>query len=112
MTHSVPTRRSSDRHPSTGGDRRTVVRRRAADHHGVSGVVDLAFVEPDRADHRVAIRRGKGLERALPAQVPHVLWRSEEHTSELQSLMRTSYAVLCLTQKYIHTINTNTNTTS
>src|SRR3546814_3874104 len=25
--------------------------------------------------------------------------RSEEHTSELQSLMRISYAVLCLTQK-------------
>src|SRR3546814_6373809 len=23
-------------------------------------------------------------------------WRSEEHTSELQSLMRTSYAVFCL----------------
>src|SRR3546814_8057477 len=31
--------------------------------------------------------------------------RSEEHTSELQSLMRSSYAVLCLTKKNnIHTI--------
>src|SRR3546814_8810138 len=28
--------------------------------------------------------------------------RSEEHTSELQSLMRYSYAVLCLTQKTTH----------
>src|SRR3546814_4285969 len=28
-------------------------------------------------------------------------WRSEEHTSELQSLMRTSYAVFCF-QKTIH----------
>src|SRR3546814_2420716 len=27
------------------------------------------------------------------------LWRSEEHTSELQSLMRNSYAVFCLKQK-------------
>src|SRR3546814_3934268 len=27
--------------------------------------------------------------------------RSEEHTSALQSLMRLSYAVLCLTNKYI-----------
>src|SRR3546814_3616157 len=27
------------------------------------------------------------------------LWRSEEHTSELQSLMRTSYAVFCLNKK-------------
>src|SRR3546814_9432988 len=26
-------------------------------------------------------------------------WRSEEHTSELQSLMRNSYAVFCLRQK-------------
>src|SRR3546814_10384627 len=30
-------------------------------------------------------------------------FRSEEHTSELQSLMRTSYAVFCLTKK-IYTI--------
>src|SRR3546814_1261548 len=28
--------------------------------------------------------------------------RSEEHTSELQSLMRTSYAVFCLTKKRRH----------
>src|SRR3546814_4678957 len=28
--------------------------------------------------------------------------RSEEHTSELQSLMRTSYAVFCLTKKKTH----------
>src|SRR3546814_11720153 len=27
------------------------------------------------------------------------LWRSEEHTSELQSLMRNSYAVFCLKKK-------------
>src|SRR3546814_8258170 len=29
--------------------------------------------------------------------------RSEEHTSELQSLMRISYAVLCLKKKTTHT---------
>src|SRR3546814_5288630 len=29
----------------------------------------------------------------------HRLWRSEEHTSELQSLMRISYAVFCLKTK-------------
>src|SRR3546814_2819683 len=34
--------------------------------------------------------------------------RSEEHTSELQSLMRTSYAVFCLKKKKNNTI-TNTN---
>src|SRR3546814_1871704 len=31
--------------------------------------------------------------------------RSEEHTSELQSLMRISYAVFCLKKKKIHTRN-------
>src|SRR3546814_7192801 len=31
--------------------------------------------------------------------------RSEEHTSELQSLMRTSYAVFCLKKKKHHTNN-------
>src|SRR3546814_7354346 len=45
-------------------------------------------------------------------KTPSTLVRSEEHTSELQSLMRISYAVFCLkkqknrnkhTQKYIHT---------
>src|SRR3546814_9112617 len=35
--------------------------------------------------------------------------RSEEHTSELQSLMRISYAVFCLTKKK-HTITTNLHT--
>src|SRR3546814_1846266 len=30
------------------------------------------------------------------------LWRSEEHTSELQSLMRISYAVFCLKKKHTH----------
>src|SRR3546814_10574860 len=31
------------------------------------------------------------------------LWRSEEHTSELQSLMRISYAVFCLKKKHKNT---------
>src|SRR3546814_7791263 len=34
-----------------------------------------------------------------------LLWRSEEHTSELQSIMRISYAVFCLKKK-----NENTTT--
>src|SRR3546814_7369452 len=32
----------------------------------------------------------------------HDRLRSEEHTSELQSLMRTSYAVFCLKKKHRH----------
>src|SRR3546814_5458316 len=38
------------------------------------------------------------VERHQPAQVDHA-HRSEEHTSELQSLMRISYAVFCLKKK-------------
>src|SRR3546814_5484125 len=33
-------------------------------------------------------------------------WRSEEHTSELQSLMRISYAVFCLKKKKTHMTRT------
>src|SRR3546814_7825314 len=39
---------------------------------------------------------------------PKYFFRSEEHTSELQSLLRISYAVFCL-QKKIHKTPTNTN---
>src|SRR3546814_6789161 len=44
--------------------------------------------------------------RSRAASVPprHLIPRSEEHTSELQSLMRISYAVFCLKKK-----NTNIN---
>src|SRR3546814_2884039 len=42
-------------------------------------------------------RRAVGL--ALPADEARPVVRSEEHTSELQSLMRTSYAVFCLKKK-------------
>src|SRR3546814_2251170 len=42
---------------------------------------------------------------ADPAAADLVVRRSEEHTSELQSLMRISYAVFCLKKK-----NTQTNT--
>src|SRR3546814_5936917 len=37
--------------------------------------------------------------------------RSEEHTSELQSLMRISYAVFCLKKKNTHTNRTETTIT-
>src|SRR3546814_6524935 len=39
-------------------------------------------------------KRGIGAE-----EIDLIIFRSEEHTSELQSLMRISYAVLCLKKK-------------
>src|SRR3546814_9375905 len=46
---------------------------------------------------------------SIAASYPCILTfaRSEEHTSELQSLMRISYAVFCLKKKQPKTNNTN-----
>src|SRR3546814_1523491 len=50
---------------------------------------------------------GERLYQLCPAdrRIKPDLRRSEEHTSELQSLMRISYAVFCLKKKKKHTIN-------
>src|SRR3546814_9670315 len=47
--------------------------------------------------------KGAQSDRALPPMAG----RSEEHTSELQSLMRISYAVFCLKKKKQHNSETN-----
>src|SRR3546814_9838913 len=47
---------------------------------------------------------------AISSAISSSFARSEEHTSELQSLMRISYAVFCLKKKKKK--NTTTNTTS
>src|SRR3546814_8479965 len=44
----------------------------------------------------VALRDSLEDEAPEPRQIEDVLDQSEEHTSELQSLMRSSYAVFCL----------------
>src|SRR3546814_10084424 len=79
------------------------------------GIVDLETLQPGQLRAFVAAehRRGlspKSLQRRLSACRSWFQWllkngritlnpRSEEHTSELQSLMRISYDVFCLTQK-------------
>src|SRR3546814_3145770 len=45
-------------------------------------------------DHQVAVSMGISVKRSVA--FAWILGRSEEHTSELQSLMRISYAVFCL----------------
>src|SRR3546814_9362095 len=52
-----------------------------------------------RTDRAGPCRAGGRARRAAPRK------RSEEHTSELQSLMRISYAVFCLKKKKIHKKN-------
>src|SRR3546814_9014160 len=64
-------------------------------------------VEPSRVPHKcqqqsVESKRTPVQHAVIPAGIPTLSCqrkRSEEHTSELQSLMRNSYAVFCLNKK-------------
>src|SRR3546814_7809981 len=64
----------------------------------VRGGLDISeFVS---RSHRLFARRGRLISRRRAISNTHGdICRSEEHTSELQSLMRISYAVFCLKQK-------------
>src|SRR3546814_6247717 len=106
LTHSFPTRRSSDLDARSraaacprplcrdGGRRAGLYRRR----RHLSGRARAAL---HRAVRAAAVR---AVPRAAPREpLPLSLPRSEEHTSELQSLMRISYAVFCLKKKIKNT---------
>src|SRR3546814_5499899 len=109
LTHSVPTRRSFDLHQQP---RRPLHRRFVDEEIGLGS--DLAAIladDPHTADE-MAQRAGlieRGFDRGRHAILDHrpteaedrgmFEARSEEHTSELQSLMRISYAVFCLKKK-------------
>src|SRR3546814_7179603 len=75
-----------------------------------AGIGRLALVEPlcQYGKHMRGlcqhITRGVGVEACGEFQE----YRSEEHTSELQSLMRSSYAVFCLKKKTTKTATTET----
>src|SRR3546814_5963185 len=59
------------------------------------------FLRTDPIDHSRAEAAIKRVYRAAGIDPPERFLRSEEHTSELQSLMRISYAVFCLKKKTI-----------
>src|SRR3546814_3014345 len=85
-----PVRRTglSDRHRKWGKE--TTVKR------GLSLLVGLAVAAaPGLASAETTLRL------AHMNSPTHFVNRSEEHTSELQSLMRISYAVFCLKKKHI-----------
>src|SRR3546814_6677875 len=70
------------------------------------GVIDRCVAMRVELAHDVADHARRLLERRpwIEPELPHreqqaPVNRSEEHTSELQSLMRISYAVLCLKKK-------------
>src|SRR3546814_9790820 len=79
LTHSVPTRRSSD---LVNGDSLAYTEPRVL----VTPLFRTPDAEPVEWRKDIKFDLGQGM-------------RSEEHTSELQSLMRISYAVFCLKKK-------------
>src|SRR3546814_10291133 len=81
----------------TGGRSRRDVRNAVASRR-----IDRVHFGPDPRD------RGSD-QPSCPQCHDRGIERSEEHTSELQSLMRISYAVFCLKKK-THNKTTNTNT--
>src|SRR3546814_4991960 len=88
--HSFPTRRSSDLldiHRLQAARERSVLRIIVAgETDGIAlGVLDQFLIRERHRLHLIERKAGS--------------IRSEEHTSELQSLMRISYAVFCLKKK-------------
>src|SRR3546814_4918862 len=95
----------------TGGPKRIergldLLARGRADRMLISGVartvrpVELAVqYEADKALFDCCIDLGRESVDTRSNAQETARWRSEEHTSELQSLMRTSYAVFCLKKK-------------
>src|SRR3546814_3917197 len=61
-----------------------------------------ALAEAYEAAARAAAEEHWRLFYVAMTRAEEILVRSEEHTSELQSLMRISYAVFCLTKKTHH----------
>src|SRR3546814_3467121 len=85
LTHSFPTRRSSDLQPCSSSP--ISVRLASAD--------SVVLPVPERPKKTALLPSGP----TLAEQCIGIPPRSEEHTSELQSLMRLSYAVFCLKKK-------------
>src|SRR3546814_9989929 len=100
MTHSVPTRRSSD----LGQGQHLEVTPAGSfrdDARCVPGAPRQRRPRRAQGVHRHRVR-GKSAGDVPRGDAPVRPERSEEHTSELQSLMRISYAVFCLKKKTKH----------
>src|SRR3546814_9701866 len=71
-----------------------------AEHDAIApdvGGADLEQIVEAARDHVAFLDLGQAADRGV-----ELAQRSEEHTSELQSLMRISYAVFCLNKKTNH----------
>src|SRR3546814_8527860 len=90
LTHSFPTRRFSELAENLAAE--LVDRHLRGSHRALSGNIGIdarhVLDEPDLYD--------------TVGNLGSLSGRSEEHTSELQSLMRISYAVFCLKKQIIN----------
>src|SRR3546814_1951928 len=68
--------------------------------------VPAAFTRTTGKAHWHVLLRARAIETGAVVLAP-AMWGSEEHTSELQSLMRISYAVFCLNKKISSIQKTN-----
>src|SRR3546814_9316886 len=110
-TASFPTRRSSDL-MFDGIEPAHPWKLEIEDHHiGTGGAGDDVLRRAERAYDLDAIFPIEGRHETFPHHGMIVdddyAGRSEEHTSELQSLMRISYAVFCLNKKNKTNYNNN-----
>src|SRR3546814_2513223 len=78
---------------------------------GVTAVSVLAASGAQAADLLDTVKERGTLIVGLEGTYPPFNYRSEEHTSELQSLMRISYAVFCLIKKTNIKLNASTTLT-
>src|SRR3546814_3291486 len=80
---------------------------RDARHIAAAAPAGITLAPSDLAAAALTLETGEPSGRGV-RKVDLADWqfRSEEHTSELQSLMRISYAVFCLKKKNTHTLNT------
>src|SRR3546814_7848281 len=69
---------------------------RTVDRWGSAGVVGADGGDLELEGDLLADEHAAGFQGGVPVDAPVLAVRSEEHKSELQSLMRISYAVFCL----------------
>src|SRR3546814_9178570 len=93
MEPGIADRQEGDRH---GEPFRQVLQADTDGERGAVAEIAAAEADPDGEPLRDVVERNGNDEQPEPP-------RSEEHTSELQSLMRISYAVFCLKKKKQHT---------
>src|SRR3546814_9155988 len=104
LTHSFPTQRSSDLWNDRAGTRWKFSLIPLGGYVKMFGDANAASMPAEDAGGMSEAERAVAFpHKRLGQRAAIVAARSEEHTSELQSLMRISYAVFCLKKKNTQT---------